>query len=199
MKNPFPKFLNFIAEHFRKDTSKMLIATGVAGWTLSSLAQIAAIAFNPKLSKEQKSFLVPQEFADAVVNIGSFFLVTLSVKKVVSKMFSTGKIATFNVRKYLNENKKLYGDKIGKIDFSIDDIKFNKNFPIDEYHSSKNFVTTAATVGAGILSSNIITPIGRNVMASDMQKQYLKSQNKKEVANPVNITTKVYSSGNMKI
>ena len=118
MANPLQSVLNWVYENFKKDASKMLIWTGVAGWTLSSLAQIAAIAFNPKLSKEQKSFLVPQEFADAVVNIGSFFVVTLSVKKLVSKLFSTGKFATSKVRNHLNKNKELYRDKIGKIDFS---------------------------------------------------------------------------------
>ena len=93
MFNPFKSALNWIATHFRKDASKMLIWTGVAGWTLSSLAQISAVMFNPKLSKEQKSFLVPQEIADAVVNssllrkllkkvfLNSFLPVNLRLKK----------------------------------------------------------------------------------------------------------------------
>ncbi|MBQ7764093.1 hypothetical protein IJ384_01850, partial [bacterium] len=93
MNNPLDKILNWIAKNFRKDASKMIIATGVAGWTLSSLAQISAIIFNPKLNNDQKSFLVPQEFADAAVNIGSFFLITLMLKKITSKLFSTGKLA----------------------------------------------------------------------------------------------------------
>ena len=73
MAKPLESIVNWIATHFRKDASKMLIWTGVAGWTLSSLAQISAILFNPKLTKEEKSFLIPQELADAAVNIGSFF------------------------------------------------------------------------------------------------------------------------------
>ena len=81
MKNPFNRILDWVAKNFRKDASKMIIATGVAGWTLSSLAQISAIVFNPKISNDKKSFLVPQEFADAAANIGSFFLITLMVKK----------------------------------------------------------------------------------------------------------------------
>ena len=87
MAKPLESIVNWIATHFRKDASKMLIWTGVAGWTLSSLAQIGAILFNSKLSKEEKSFLIPQELADAAVNIGSFFLVTQVVKRSVSKMF----------------------------------------------------------------------------------------------------------------
>ena len=73
MSNAFQNVLNWVYENFKKDASKMLIWTGVAGWTLSSLAQIGAILFNPNISKEQKSFLIPQELADAAVNIGSFF------------------------------------------------------------------------------------------------------------------------------
>lgn len=179
MFNPFKSALNWIATNFRKDASKMLIWTGVAGWTLSSLAQISAVLFNPKLSKEQKSFLVPQEFADAAVNIGSFFLITQVAKKYVSKMFSTGKFAPEKVRNYLDKNKELYENKVGKLDFDLDEVlKNDRFFPKEEYWACKNFGTTVATVGAGILSSNIITPVVRNQMAAGMQKKYINNKEK---------------------
>lgn len=196
MFNPFKSALNWIATHFRKDASKMLIWTGVAGWTLSSLAQISAVMFNPKLSKEQKSFLVPQEIADAVVNIGSFFLVTQVTKKGISKLFSTGKFAPKKVRAYLEKNKDLYGKKVGKLDFDLDEVLKKDNlFPKEEYWACKNFATTMATVGAGILSSNIITPIVRNNMASKMQKSYISNKDKAEYKNPVAQTPIIKSSG----
>lgn len=193
MFNPFKSALNWIATHFRKDASKMLIWTGVAGWTLSSLAQISAVMFNPKLSKEQKSFLIPQEFADAAVNIGSFFLITQVAKKSMSKLFSTGKFAPQKVRTYLNKNKGLYGKKVGKLDFDLDEIlKKDSLFPKDEYWACKNFGTTIATVGAGIVSSNIVTPIVRNNMASKMQKNYINNKDKYEPkkTQPLNPVTK---------
>ena len=201
MAKPLESIVNWIATHFRKDASKMLIWTGIAGWTLSSLAQISAILFNPKLSKEEKSFLIPQELADAAVNIGSFFLVTQVVKRSVSKMFSTGKIAPQGVRNYLNNHKKLYGDKVGKLDFDIDKVFKGKNdFPIKEYWACKNIGTTAATVGAGIVSSNIITPIVRNNMASEMQKNYINQKKKTELHNNNVNTTKIYpNNGSLKI
>ena len=93
MSKPLDCILNWVAKNFKKDASKMLIWTGVAGWTLSSLAQICAILFNPNIPNEQKSYLVPQEMADAAVNIGSFFLVTQLTKNTVSKLFQTGKFA----------------------------------------------------------------------------------------------------------
>ena len=60
MANPFKSILNWVSKTFREDPSKMLIITGVAGWTLSAIAQIGGVLFNQKLSNEQKSFLVPQ-------------------------------------------------------------------------------------------------------------------------------------------
>ena len=54
MANLFQSSLNWMAKSFAKDTSKMLIITGVAGWTLSSLAQIMTVAVNPKIKDEQK-------------------------------------------------------------------------------------------------------------------------------------------------
>ena len=185
MRNPFKSALDWVAAHFRKDASKMLIWTGVAGWTLSSLAQITAVVFNPKLSKEQKSFLIPQEFADAAVNIGSFFIFTQSAKKLVSKLFSTGKLAPQKVRAHFNKHKDIYGKKIGKLDFDIDDIIKKGEFPPkNEYWACKNYGTAVATVSAGIVSSNIITPIIRNNMASKMQKNYINNKEKYELKNP---------------
>ena len=99
--------LDWIYNNFKRNTAKMLVVTGTIGWGLSSLAQIGAVLFNPKIPREQKAFLVPQEVLDAVVNIGSFFLITQMTKKVVSKMASTGKIAPQKVRDYLNKNKEM--------------------------------------------------------------------------------------------
>ena len=190
MANPLQGMLNWVARNFRKDASKMLIWTGVAGWGLSSLAQIVAIVVNPKIPKEQKSFLVPQEMADAVVNVGSFFLVTQVTKKIVAKLFSTGKIAPKTVREYLQKNKELYKDKIGKLDFDLDEVlKKNGDFPKEQYYSSKNFYTSIATVGAGVLSSNIITPLVRNYGASKMQKTYLDKSQTQPAVNPYKTST----------
>lgn len=177
MKNMLDSVLNWVAQNFRKDASKMLIWTGVAGWTLSSLAQVGAVLFNNKISNEKKSFLVPQEMADAAVNIGSFFLITQAAKKMTAKLFSTGKFAPKTVRAYLEKNKDLYAKKIGKLDFDLDEVlKTHNDFPKNQYYACKNFGTTLATVGAGIVSSNIVTPIIRNSMASKMQKNYISKQ-----------------------
>ena len=204
MANPFSSILDFIAKHFSKDASKMLIWTGVAGWTLSSLAQIGAVLFNPEISKEQKSFLIPQEFADAAVNIGSFFLITQFTKSIASSLFSTGKLAPKSVKEYLAKNKKMFANKIGKLDFDLDKIlKADGSFPKDQYYACKNFGTTVATIGAGILSSNIVTPVVRNKMAANMQKNYLNAKTKQEVKpiekNPITPSQTTFKSYGMRI
>lgn len=183
--NFFKAPLEWIYENFKKNTAKMLVMTGTIGWGLSSAAQIGAVMFNPKIPREQKNFLVPQEVLDAVVNVGSFFLVTQMTKKVISKLASTGKIAPQKVRDFLNKNKDLYGDKVGKLSLDLDEVLINNpKFPTESYYSYKNYVTTVGTVGASILASNIITPVLRNAGASDIQKYFNK---------------KPYSSGSMKV
>ena len=214
MANPFSNVLKWVADKFSKDASKMLVFTGVAGWALSSAAQIFALMVNPKISKDQKSFLIPQEMADAVVNIGAFFLFTRVAQRMVGKLFSTGKIAPKEVRAYLEKHKAQFKDKVGKVDFDLDEVlKTSKdNFPKKEYYSTKNFGTAVATVGAGVISSSIITPLLRNRTASKIQKNY-RSYN--EAVKPVNENGQViekqqpafkasyqphaFSSGNMRI
>ena len=65
------KMCDAIASKYSDDIGKMLVHTGVIGWILSSAAQVTAIVINDKLSKEQKMYMVPQELADAAVNIVS--------------------------------------------------------------------------------------------------------------------------------
>ena len=81
MANPFKSILNWVAKHFQDDPAKMLIWTGVAGWSISSAAQIFAIIANPKIDNEKKGFLIPQEMYDAVTNISLYFLITLFAKR----------------------------------------------------------------------------------------------------------------------
>lgn len=176
LKNILQKPLNWIAKSFSENPSKMLIWTGVIGWTTSALAQIGAILFNPKLKNEQKSFLVPQEIGDAMANIGLFFLITKSGQLYAKKLFETGKIAPKSVRAFLNRHKDLYKDRIGKLDFKLDDVLKNPKM-LKDYKTYKSVGTTFTTVGCGILASNIITPLVRNSMAAGMQKNYIQAKN----------------------
>ncbi len=191
LKNFFQNCFNWICENFKKDTSKMLIVTGTLGWILSSLAQVFGILGNSKISSEKKSFLLPQEVMDAVVNVGAFFGITMFTKKVIAKMASTGKIAPQSVRDFLNKNSILK-NKVGKFDFNVGDVLPKNSNELTSYESYKNFVTTMGTVGASILSCNIVTPLIRNATASRVQKRYIDMKNNPSVYTYNN-------SGNMRI
>ena len=75
MSKPLDKILSALAK-ISDDPSKMLIWTGIIGWGMSSFAQMLGILFNPKVEKEQKSYLLAQEAWDAVANVGAFFAIT---------------------------------------------------------------------------------------------------------------------------
>lgn len=168
------KIATWFVDKFSKDPSKMLVWTGVAGWILSSTAQIAGVLFNSKFSKEEKSFMIPQEMADAGVNIGTFLLITQGTRIFVNKLFKTGKIAPKKVHAFI-DNHKILKNKKGKIDLNLDEIT-DINFPKAEYDTYKDMGSTLAIIGASVLSSNIITPVVRNQFANKIHKNYLDSK-----------------------
>ena len=172
-KNFSQNVLNWVAKSFKNDPGKMLIITGAIGWAASSIAQIGAILVNPKISDKEKSFLVPQEISDAICNIGLFVAFTTALKMGTAKLFETGKIAPKAVREFLNKNAKLYADKIGKLGFNLDKVLKEGTDPYKAYNIYKSFGTTAATVGGGILATNVFTPVLRNNMASKIQKTFV--------------------------
>ena len=174
MAKPLQKCLEWVYKKFSENPAGMLITTSVIGWLLSMAAQVIAIAVNPKIKDEQKVFLIPQEFNDAIVNIGAFLLITQFTKRIASHLFSTGKFAPKCVRDYLNTNAKQYKGKVGNLDLNLDRVLEHANPEIKRaYTSYKEFGTTAATVGAGIFAANIVTPVIRNKMASRVQKSYI--------------------------
>lgn len=202
MRSFLDKILTGIAKHFSDDPSGMLIITGVAGWTLSSAAQMCGILFNPKIEKEQKSYLLAQECADAAVNIGSFFLITQSAKSLVSNLFKTGKFAPKNVKEFIINNKEKLGDKIGKLNFNLEKVLENESSSLaHDYKVMKDFGTTAATITGGILASNLVTPVIRNNMATTMQKNYINYKKAEESKQPTfkSLYTRPNYSNNLRI
>ena len=180
----FMKAKDTIAKHYGKNVGKMLIHTGVISWILSSAAQVAAIAINDKIPKEQKLFLIPQECADAAVNIASFYLITQSFKSIGGHLVKTGKWVPGSVRKFL---KNTNFQKIGKIGT---DIAKDANLPAKELKDFTKFSTgmdfIVTTLGS-ILSCNIVTPLIRNQIAADRQKKGLERMNKPSQESPAQL------------
>lgn len=196
----FGVFKNVILEKYGEQPGTMLVHTGVLGWILSSLAQVAAVVFNDKISPEQKVFLIPQEIADAGVNIVSFYVITNSVKALASKLVKTGKLTTPAIMEHLKKTglkMPKSGDgvsPIGKWDFDITKLaNFDEIAP--KFKPFKNGVDVGASLLGSIVSCNLVTPILRNEYASKQQKASLakmNTQRMKDLQSPRGISMAEY-------
>ena len=194
--NLFSKFKTSLYKNYGENPGSMLVHTGVLGWILSSLAQVSAIVYNDKISPEQKSFLIPQEIADAFVNIASFYVITSSFKRLASKLVSTGKLTTKPIRDFLRQTG-IKGKKfIGNINFNIEKDLPNFEDIKSEYRPFKNGIDVVASTVGSVISCNLVTPIIRNQFASREQKHALErmQNNKNHLKSPRGISIEDYQN-----
>ena len=163
---------------------------------LSALAQICAVAFNDKISKEQKSFLIPQEMADAAINIISFYLITSSFKNLASKLVSTGKLSTSKIRNYVKSKVANPSEYIGKLSTNI-----AKDFPEinGDYKAFKNGVDVVASTVGSIISCNIVTPVLRNQYAAQKQKEAIARMHSNESKEEIRMMDKLSMDSYIKL
>lgn len=209
--NKFVSCKNYLYKNYGENPGKMLVHTGVLGWILSSAAQVAAVVFNDKISAKEKMFLIPQECADAAVNILSFYVITNTFKAIGSKLVSSGKLVTPNIKKYIQ--KARLENKVGKV---TTDIKKDMSGAIrQEYTDFKSGVDVITSTVGSIISCNLITPILRNQYAASKQKEILAKRNMQKQTpeqleqpknlSPLNIADyqklaySKFSGGNMKV
>lgn len=116
---PSSKFMNWGKNkilNFSKDPANMLLWTATLGWIFSSAGQLASIITNKKISKKEKKFLVPQEAADAAINIFSFFVVTRTMQGATKKLVSKGKILTPKIKELCKKyDVRITKDKNGVV------------------------------------------------------------------------------------
>jgi len=182
-------------KNYGENPGKMLVHTGTLGWILSSLAQVTALVFNDKISSEQKSFLIPQEIADAGINILSFYLITNSFKNLASKMVSTGKLTTKSIQSYLQKNGLCSNGRVGKLDFNIEKLDDFKTGIKEKYQPFKESVDVVASTIGSVISCNLVTPVLRNIYASDRQKNAIAKmeiKEKSQIVHPRGITLNEY-------
>ena len=172
----FKKMLNKIADVYGDSPGKMLVHTGVIGWELSSVAQVCAIVINDNIPKEQKMFLIPQEIADAGVNIISFYVITQGFTSIASKLVTSGKLLPKAVRDFLVYRGA--GDKLGKASYDIYKSKLLTPSGIKRLDSFRNGIEVIGTTVGSVISCNLVTPIARNEIAAYRQKKSLESMNK---------------------
>ena len=149
----------------------IIILTSIAGWFASSAAQVIGIALNKNYTREQKKFMIAQEVADCVTNIGLYFAVTKSLTSLTSHMVKTGKLAPKSIAEFLRTNN-LVGRR-GRFGFDVTQAAgFSEAGLTSAYNTFKGFTDAAAATVGGIISSNILTPIVRNYFASKRQNKY---------------------------
>ena len=217
------KITKYLYKSYGENPGKMLLHTGAIGWILSSCGQIFGIITNDKISPEQKMFLIPQEGADAFVNIASFYTLTSGVKFIGSKLAKTAKLRPASVTKLLKDRglilEKGQAREAGKVyagDWDFDITKLNHyRFNIaPDFDQFKKGVEVIAALTGSVISSNIVTPLVRNYYAAKRQKDIVTQYNDWKTTSPdgfngrktmlgsfssrTNFTSYPYS-GNMKV
>ena len=149
--NAFESTKYFVWKYTYEDPAKMLIGMAAMGFVLSSMAQCFAIKINDKIDKKKKNFMLAQETADGVVNIGLFLGITSSIWKISDHLIKFLGIRKVDGTKTLNLNLH------------------TKN-PIKS--GGRILTTTIASVAA----CNIVTPFVRNIIAGKLRNHFEKKE-----------------------
>ena len=96
--------VRFMADNYTKDSGKLLIHLGALGMLLGSVAQIGAIAFDKKIDKDEKQFLIPQEGLDGVANVALNYTICTKIKQLGDALVEKGTLLTDDI---INEFKGL--------------------------------------------------------------------------------------------
>lgn len=205
----FESTKQYMFKEYSKGLGQMLLVTGTLGWILSAAGQLWGIKANKNLSEDQKKFLLPQEAADAVVNIISFYVVTKSIKDLSKSFVSSGKLFTKEMGQICKKNNIEIGKTkdIGKaILQKVSELKSTskiaeiRKMPIDtksleveandlqklydeKYAPFEGGIETLGSIVGAVVSSNIITPIIRNPIAAQRQKQAIALERYQEQEN----------------
>lgn len=155
--NLFKKTLTSLYEKFAKNdnTARLIIVASTGCMILASIANLIGISIDRKTSKEEKLFLLPQEAADGVLNIGLYYFCSEAMRKAAVKAVDSGKLLFKDVA---------------------------KNSP--EFTKGREGVALVASIIGSIVSSNIITPIIRNAIGAKARSKMLKETGKKAPETP---------------
>lgn len=167
----FERTIEFFAKISKGETSKALMLTGVVTWTLSGLAQIAAIHFNKKIPQREKSYLIPQEAADAAVNIGLFYTFCQFADKYAAKLLDKGVFISKKVKDVFGAlGVKEYTSVQTALETQLADSALkNKELVKSALRSHARAVEIVGILsgfGASLVACNIITPYCRNKIAT---------------------------------
>ena len=98
-------FTQYMYNHYSKDGGKLLVHLGAASWAFGAIAQIGMLLGDKSIDKDQKKFLLPQEAADAVVNVGMYYSVCELIKRFGDSIVEKGRFLTDDVVKEILKMK----------------------------------------------------------------------------------------------
>lgn len=171
---------NYLYKNYGQESGKLIVHTGLVTWTMACLSQVFAIVVNDKIPKEQKKFLIPQEFADGAINILAFYTLTNSLKNLSSRLVSTGKWTNKAIKTFVEKNP-LKEVELGNIKTDLSKSYKGREDFYTAFSPFKNGVDMiAATIGS-IVSCNVIVPVLRNMYGARQQKQSLEGEKSKNI------------------
>ncbi len=189
-------FVNYMFKNYSQDAGKLLVHMGALGTVFGAISQLCVVAFDKNIDKKKKKFLLPQEAADAAVNIFMFYTVCDLVKKGSDKIVEKGALLTKEAADAIKAIKP--GAASWKDVFTNAELKtkltdllsnpsklnvFNGNVTaaqqqkvaeaLAKLEKHKNNCGVVAAIAASVVASNIITPYLRNIFASKYQKHQI--------------------------
>lgn len=169
----------FLLNHLQS-ASTILVIMGVIGTITSSIAQQIWIKSNKKLPEDTKKFLINQEKNDCMFNAGLTFLTGTGSKKLVQFLTNKGYLLNDNVRKISDAvalMNNMTPKQLAKSGFFDAANKSGSKLNISQYKGLlKRFercqegLSVIATIGAAILTTNLIVPILRNKRSKPAEK-----------------------------
>ena len=188
------KVTQYMFDHYSKDNGALLVHLGALGWVLGSIAQIVVVLGDKSIDKEQKRFLLPQEGADAVVNIGMYYSICELIKKSADKLVEKGMLLTDDVAKAISSinpfNKPGVDYKDWKNLFTKDELKKNltkllndadsldtfKNLSFDEKAQAKELAKAALEQLENHKDNvGVIAAIAASILACNVMTPYVRN------------------------
>lgn len=123
----FQNLIEKVWGQYGDDVGKSLIHLGAVGWFFSAVAQIGMIATNKDIEKKEKKFLIPQEIADGVINVGLYYSICQAIKYIGDSVAENSAIMTQTTEKTIRDINREVPSTVGNfVDGVVSELKRNK-------------------------------------------------------------------------